>query len=113
MPFQIGPVSAIIGGVGSGGIRRRKRRQRLRPPDLQSEADWPGWDAPGSQYTFEGYLRSLRRFLLGRRRAEGWRRHLATGLIWLILGPLLAVVLFSVVGVIIAATTAIWRLVGS
>jgi hypothetical protein len=47
-------MSAIIGIVGSKGARPRKRRRRLPPPDVKGEVDWPGWDAPGSQYTFEG-----------------------------------------------------------
>ncbi|HKN48763.1 MAG TPA: hypothetical protein VJ010_00875 [Actinomycetota bacterium] len=106
VPFPIRPTSAIIGVVGSKGIRPRKRRWRLPPPDVKGDVEWPGWDTPGSQFTFEGYLRSLRRFVLGRGQAEGWQRHLATGLIWLILGPLL-------VGVIIGIATVLWRLIGS
>ena len=100
------PTSAIIGVVGTKGIRPRKRRRRLPSPDFEGEIDWPGWDTPGSQYTFEGYLKSLRRFVLGRSQAEGWRRHLATGLIWMILGPFVA-------AVIIGVATLLWRLVGS
>jgi len=96
----------MIEVVGSKGIRTRKPRRRLPPPDIKGEVDWPGWDAPGSQYTFEGYLRSLRRFVLGRSRAEGWQRYMATGLIWMLLGPLLA-------GVVIAVAAVLWRLIGS
>ena len=105
MPFSISLTSAIIGVVGSKGIRPRQRRRRLPPPDVEGEIDWPGWDTPGSQYTFEGYLRGLQRFVVGRGRAEGWRRHLATGLIWLILAPFVVVVILEVARLL-------WRLVG-
>ena len=76
------------------------------PPDVEGEIDWPGWDTPGSQYTFEGYLRGLHRFVVGRGRVEGWRRHLATVLVWLILAPF-------VIAVILGVITLLRRLVGS
>jgi hypothetical protein len=72
--------------------------RRLPPADVSG--DWPGHDPPGSQYTFEGYLRGLRRFVLGRRQATGWRRVLATVLAWLVLGPLLLGVVVALVNVV-------------